>query len=147
MDGNGVSNKDYTGKPTLLIFYVGHHCTHCMEQLRTFEPLAAEFTKQGINIVALSPDSVEDLPKANKWSKTKGGFPMKLVSADVATFRNYRAHDDFEQFPLHAVALVDAQQRLRWLDVSYQPFQDVKFLIEESKRLLALPQIEKVEAQ
>jgi len=144
MDGKVVSNKDYTGKPTLLIFYVGHHCTHCMEQLRAFEPLAAEFTKQGINIVALSPDSVEDLPKANKWSKTKGGFPMKLVSADVATFRNYRAHDDFEQFPLHAVALVDAQQRLRWLDVSYQPFQDVKFLIDESKRLLALPQIEKV---
>jgi len=144
VDGKVVSNKDYTGKPTLLIFYVGHNCTHCMEQLRTFEPLASEFIKQGINLIALSPDTVEDLPKANKWAKTKGGFPMKFVSADVATFRNYRAHDDFEQFPLHAVALVDAQQRLRWLDVSYQPFKDVKFLIEESKRLLALPEIEKV---
>ena len=147
VDGKVLSNNDYTGKPTLLIFYVGHNCTHCMEQLRTFEPLASEFTKQGINLVALSPDSVEELPKANKWSKTKGGFPFTLVSTDVATFRHYRAHDDFEQFPLHAVALIDAQQRLRWLDVSYQPFQDVKFLIEESKRLLALPEIGKVAAR
>jgi len=147
VDGKVVSNNNYTGKPTLLIFYVGHNCTHCMEQLRTFEPLASEFTKQGINLIALSPDSVEELPKANKWAKTKGGFPMKLVSADVATFRHYRAHDDFEQFPLHAVALVDAQQRLRWLDVSYQPFKDVKFLMEESKRLLALPGMEKVAAR
>ena len=146
-DGKVVSNNDFTGKPTLLVFYVGHTCSHCMEQLRALEPMAQAFKQQGINLIALSPDSVEELPKANKWSKTKGGFPFKLVSTDVATFRNYRAHDDFEQFPLHAVALVDAQQRLRWLDVSYKPFMELPFLVEESKRLLALPEIEKVAAR
>jgi len=91
-----------------------------MEQLRALEPMAQAFKQQGINLIALSPDSVE-LSKAHKWAKTKGGFPFTLVSTDVATFRNYRAHDDFEQFPLHAVALVDAQQRLRWLDVATSP--------------------------
>lgn len=146
-DGKVVSNNDYTGKPTLLVFYVGHTCTHCMEQLRALEPMAQAFKQQGIHLIALSPDSVEELPKAHKWSKTKGGFPFTLVSTDVATFRNYRAHDDFEQFPLHAVALVDAQQRLRWLDVSYKPFMELPFLVEESKRLLALPEIEKVAAR
>lgn len=146
-DGKVISNNDYTGKPTLLVFYVGHTCTHCMEQLRALEPMAQAFKQHGIDVIALSPDSVEELPKAHKWAKTKGGFPFTLVSTDVATFRNYRAHDDFEQFPLHAVALVDAQQRLRWLDVSYKPFMELPFLADECQRLLALPEMEKVAAR
>lgn len=148
MDGKAISSRDFAGKPTLVIFYVGHDCTHCMEQLRAFEEQMAEFKKQGINIVALSPDKLADAPRANKWAQTKGGFPFKLVSApDIKTFQAWRAYDDFEKFPLHAVALVDGQQRLRWLDVNYKPFMDVKFLVQESKRLLALPELDKVVAR
>jgi len=135
-----VSNETYAGKPTLLIFYVGHYCSHCMSQLQTFEGLAGDFKALGINIVAISPDTAEDLPKAQAKAKTKGGFPFPLVSAkSLDVFRNYRAYDDFEKFPLHVVALVDGQQRLRWLDVGYQPFSDAKFMLDETKRLLALP--------
>ena len=140
LDGKPVSNETYAGKPTLLIFYVGHYCSHCMSQLKTFEGMAGDFKALGVNIVAVSPDNAEDLPKAQKAAKTKGGFPFPLVSASsLDVFRAYRAYDDFEKFPLHVVALVDAKQRLRWLDVSYQPFTDAKFMLEETKRLLALP--------
>jgi peroxiredoxin len=116
-----------------------------MEQLRTFAEVAGEFTKQGINILAISPDSPEEAPRANKWAKDKAGFPFKLISAaDLAAFHAYRAYDDFEKFPMHAIALVDGRQRLRWLDVTYKPFMDAKFLIQESKRLLALPELDTV---
>jgi hypothetical protein len=37
---------------------------------------------------------------------------------------------------LSAVAIVDGQQRLRWLDVSYEPFMNLKFVAEEAERLL-----------
>jgi len=148
MDGKPISSRDYAGKPTLVIFYVGHNCTHCMEQLRTFEGLAADFKKQGIEIIALSPDSVAEAPRANKWAQTKGGFPFTLVSAsNIETFRAYRAYDDFEKFPMHAVALVDGLQRLRWLDVTYKPFMDAKFMLDEGRRLLTLPEIDGVVAR
>ncbi len=140
LDGKPVSNETYAGKPTLLLFYVGSYCAHCMEQLKAFEGMAGNFKNMGINMVAISPDSPKDLPTAQKYAKTKAGFPFPLVSAkDIEVFRAYRAYDDFEKFPLHAVALVDEHQRLRWIDVGYQPFMDAKFVVEEARRLLALP--------
>ncbi len=140
LDGKPVSNETYAGKPTLLIFYVGHYCSHCMAQLKTFEGFAGDFKAMGINVVAMSPDSLADLPKAQKNAKSKDGFPFPLVSAkSLDVFRAYRAYDDFEKFPLHVVALVDAKQNLRWLDVGYTPFTDAKFVLDEAKRLLSLP--------
>ena len=54
-------------------------------------------------------------------------------------FRRYRAYDDFEDMPLHGTFLVDGSGRVRWQDVSYEPFMDWEFLLEEAQRLLALP--------
>jgi peroxiredoxin len=148
MKGKPISSADFKGKPTLLIFYVGHTCSHCMQQLQTFETVAEDFKKQGIEIIAISPDSVEEAPLANKFAKTKGGFPFKLVSAKgIETFQAYRAYDDFEKLPLHVVAIVDAKQQLRWLDVGYKPFMEAKFTLEEAKRLLALPELGGVAAR
>ena len=140
LDGKPVSNADYAGKPTLLIFYVGYYCTHCMSQLKTFEGFAKDFKSMGINMVAISPDTPEKLPLAQKNAQDKTAFPFPLVSASsLDVFRNYRAYDDFEKFPLHVVALVDAQQHLRWLDVGYNPFMDAQFVLNEAKRLLSIP--------
>jgi len=142
MDGKPVSSKDYAGRPTLLIFYVGYTCSHCMAQLKAMEGIIDQFKSQGINVVAVSPDSLKDAPLANKVAKTQGGFPFPLVSAKgIQTFQAYRAYDDFEKLPLHVVALVDSQQRLRWLDVSYKPFMELEFAAKEAKRLLTLPDL------
>jgi peroxiredoxin len=136
-----LSPNSFKGKPTLLIFYVGHACAHCMDQMRQFETAHGDFAKLGIEVLALSPDKITDAALAHKFAKAKGGFPFPLLSVpSLDTFRAYRAYDDFEKLPLHAVALVDAQQRLRWLDVSFKPFTDTAFLVKEAKRLLALPQ-------
>lgn len=48
------------------------------------------------------------------------------------------AYDDFEDMPLHGTFLVDGDGRMRWQDVSYEPFMDWEFLLEESQRLLGL---------
>lgn len=138
--GETVSDKDYSGKPHILVFYIGGSCAHCMEQLNAVEGAIGEFQKRNLPVVALSPEPLALVGKAQKYAKTKGGFPFPLLAADKETFRAYRAWDDFEDLSLHAMAIVDGQGRLRWLDVSYEPFMDVKFVAQEAERLLGLTQ-------
>ncbi len=142
MDANGKQHSlsDLKGKPHLLVFYLGSGCSHCIEQLNLLAPLAKEYTDAGITITAVSTDSAEDLQKTFAQAKDAEGFPFPIVSDHtLAAFHTYRAFDDFENTPLHGTFLVDAAGYVRWQDISYRPFRDVKWLLGESKRLLAMP--------
>jgi peroxiredoxin len=135
------SLADYAGRPVLVVFYLGYGCSHCLEQLNLLAPKAKEFTAQGISIVAVSTDSEDGLHKSAEQSKQDGGFPFPIVSDDtLKAFKAYRAYDDFERMPLHGTFLVDGQGKVRWQDISYEPFTDLEFLVGESRRLLGLSQ-------
>ena len=54
-------------------------------------------------------------------------------------FKRYRAYDDFENMPLHGTFLVDGDGLVRWQDISFEPFAQIDFLLNESQRLLKLP--------
>ncbi len=60
-----------------------------------------------------------------------------VANPELDVFKAYRAYDDFEDLPLHGTFLVDAEGRIRWQDISYDPFMDIDFLLSESKRLLS----------
>ena len=49
----------------------------------------------------------------------------------------FRAYDDFEDQPLHGTFLIDGQGRIRWSNISYQPFNKPGFLLHEARRLLS----------
>ena len=139
-DGKSVSLRDYRGKPVVMVFYLGAGCAHCIEQLVAFAPMAEEFKAAGIALVAVSTDSVAGLHETGEKAKYNGGFPIPLVSDHtLATFKAYRAHDDFEAKPLHGTFFIDGDGLIRWQDISYQPFMETKFLLTEAKRLLGLP--------
>ena len=128
------------GKPTLMIFYLGSGCSHCIEQLNAFGPMTKDFTDAGINLLAVSTEKADELFKTYALAKTTDGFPFPILAdASLATFKAYRAYDDFETMPLHGTFLIDADGLVRWQDISYQPFTNAKWLLAESKRLLALP--------
>ena len=139
-DGTRVSLESFSGKPVLLIFYLGHNCEHCVEQLNNITPFAEEFENSGIEIVAVGPEQLSELAKAhNLCSSGEEGFPFKLYSdLESGSFKDYRSYDDFEGMPLHGVFLIDKSSKLRWMDVGPEPFQDIKFLLRESKRLLSM---------
>ena len=139
-DGTRVSLESFSGKPVLLIFYLGHNCEHCVEQLNNISPFAKEFENSGIEIVAVGPEKLSELAKAhNLCSSGEEGFPFKLYSdLESGSFKDYRSYDDFEGMPLHGVFLIDKSSKLRWMDVGPEPFQDIKFLLRESKRLLSM---------
>lgn len=130
------SNQIYAGRPALVIFYLGHGCLHCAEQLQAFGPKVPEFRAEGIDVIAISTDDLEGL---NLSVKNYGGeIPMELVAdPKLKVFKKFRAYDDFEKQALHGTFLIDAAGKIRWQDISYEPFMDHEFVLQEAKRLLA----------
>ncbi len=134
-----TSLKQYRGKPVILLFYLGVGCSHCIEQLGVFAPMTDAFEQAGISLVGISSDASKRLiesvravtPKAETFA-----FPL-LSDGSLEVFKQYRAYDDFEKIPLHGTFLLDPKGRILWQDISYEPFMDAKFLLQESKRLLA----------
>ena len=128
---------DYKGKPVVAIFYLGSGCLHCAEQLHAFAPKIDEFKKAGIDIVGISTDDLPGL-KISIANYDKGDLPIPLVAnSELDIFQAYRAYDDFEKQPLHGTFLIDGAGKIRWQDISYEPFMDADFLLKESQRLLS----------
>ena len=141
-NGKPFALDQYRGRSVVLIFYLGKGCPHCMEQLNAFDPMAAEFEKKGITLLAVSTDTAQGLRDTFIGYDAKDrhfNFPL-LSDPSLETFRKYRAYDDFEQTPLHGTFLIDPAGRVRWQEISYEPFMAPKFLLEESTRLLTQEQ-------
>ena len=135
--GKKVSLQDYRGDPVLVIFYLGKGCVHCMEQLQAFSPQYEKYQAAGIEIVAISLDSEAGLRETYDGKKNPFPFPL-LSNESVDAFRAYRAYDDFENSELHGTYLIDGQGRIRWQDISWEPFMKPDWLLEECQRLLSL---------
>jgi len=134
-----LSLSDYQGRPFVMVFYLGFGCLHCVEQLQALAPKTDAFRQAGLEIVAVSTESQPQLAKALASYEEEGDtIPFPIVAdPELATFRAYRAYDDFEKVPLHGTFLVDASGDVRWQDVSHEPFTKIDFLLKEAKRLLA----------
>lgn len=133
-----VESTKYAGKPTIVIFYLGFGCLHCMEQLQEFSPMAEQFRADGIELVAVSNETPESLAQGIENYTKSLDIPL-LADPELQAFKAFRCYDDFEKQPLHGTFLIDGQGRVLWQDISFEPFQDPKFLKQEAKRLLSLP--------
>jgi peroxiredoxin/tetratricopeptide (TPR) repeat protein len=138
LDGKPLIGGVTPGKPQLLVFYLGSECSHCVDQLNTLSKHLDAFTAQGITVQAISPQLPPDALKVRpKLTHLKSPDQLHLLSdPHFIAFKSFRAFDDFENDALHSAVLLDADNRIRWIDISYQPFMDIPFLLKESKRLL-----------
>ncbi|MBE2282133.1 MAG: redoxin domain-containing protein [Prosthecobacter sp.] len=143
LDNQHVKSSDFTAKkPTLFMFYLGHECGHCVEQIQAFAKAAADFDKAGIQLVAVTIEPTQVAGKIREALKPTRDQPLPfpfLSDSSLEAFKKVRAYDDFEKETLHATLLIDQTGHQRWQDISYTPFMDSKFLLEESQRLLKLP--------
>jgi peroxiredoxin len=126
--------------PTLVLFYLGSKCSHCVQQLGKFAEAAEQFRNEKIAIVAVSSETPEQLDR-QRASKGADLYPFALFAdPSLKTFKDFRCFDDFEKTPLHGTFLIDADKtghpRIRWQDISYDPFMEAQFLVAECKRLL-----------
>ncbi|MEL6109753.1 MAG: redoxin domain-containing protein, partial [Planctomycetota bacterium] len=136
-EGIKTSSDEFEGKPRLVIFYLGFGCLHCVEQLHEFAPMLEAYEKAGIDVFAVSTESVDQLGQAIENFDKEMNIPL-FSDAEGETFKKFRCWDDFEDQPLHGTFLIDAKGQVRWQDISYEPFMEPEFLLEESKRLLEL---------
>jgi peroxiredoxin len=137
-DNVPVDASKYAGKPTLVIFYLGFGCLHCVEQLQEFSPVAAKFREAGIELVGVSTETPEQLASGLDAYDKPLDIPL-VADPELKAFKAFRCYDDFEKQPLHGTFLIDAQGRVLWQDISYEPFKDEEFLQKEATRLLSLP--------
>ena len=141
LDSNeeAVSLSQFEGRPVVVIFYLGHGCLHCAEQLQAFAPKLEDFLDRGIEVIAISTDKRNGLKKSIE-SYGQEPLPIRLLAnPELTVFKQYRAYDEFEDQALHGTFLIDGQGKIRWQDISYEPFMDPDFLLTESKRLLDRP--------
>lgn len=137
VQGKQHASTDYQGKPYVVIFYLGSGCLHCAEQLQAFAPRTTEFEEAGLGMIAISTDSPKTL-KQSIENYDEVGLPIPLVSDEpLNVFKAFRVYDDFEDQPLHGTFLIDGNGKVRWQDISYEPFMDPGFLLAEAKRLLS----------
>jgi peroxiredoxin len=140
-DGKPITLAEFRGRPVLLVFYLGGGCLHCVEQLRLLAPRTEEFKKAGIDILAISTETVEGLAKTREKAGKDGRISFPLAAdPTLAAFKQWHAHDDFEGTALHGVFLVDGDGRVRWQDIGFEPFTDFHFLLPEARRLLSFLQ-------
>ena len=138
-EGRALSLHAFKRKPVLVVFYLGHGCTHCIEQLNVFAPETKAFADAGIAIVAISSDDADALPKTFAQLKDGEAAPFPIVAdPHLEVFKAYHCYDEFENMPLHGTFLIDGSGLVRWQDIGFEPFRDAKWLLGEAKRLLTL---------
>lgn len=138
-DGRPLSAATLAGKPTVLLFYLGGGCPHCLQQLGRFAQTAEKFREAGIELAAVSTEAPESLAASREALPEGDDFPIRLAAdPGFALFRKFDAYDEFEQIPLHATILLDGRGRILWKEAGAEPFLDAPFLLTEARRLLRL---------
>ncbi len=136
-DGKARSLHYKEGRHVLMICFLGRGCVHCMEQLDALAPLAEAYEKAGIDLIAVSLDTVEGLGETFKKAATKEPFQFPLVSDEKLTvFKMYDAFDAFDAAPLHGLYLINDAGVIEWSQVGHEPFMQTKWLLEECQRLM-----------
>jgi peroxiredoxin len=135
-EGKTHSLADYQGRPVVVIFYLGHGCLHCAEQLKAFGPKVKDFRAAGLDVVAISSDDMAGLKQSiENYSEP---VPFTLVADEkLEVFKKYRCYDDFEDLTLHGTFVIDGAGLVRWQDIGADPFMDPDFVLKEAQRLLA----------
>ncbi|MGH9360784.1 MAG: redoxin domain-containing protein, partial [Thermoanaerobaculia bacterium] len=88
-----------------------------------------------VQVLAVSDDRPEKNLKLLEGPE-KDALPFLLLSdSDRKAARLYRAHDDFEDLPLHATIFIDRAGKIRWSRSGAEPFRDVGFLKAEIGRV------------
>lgn len=81
-DGTPAGRRDYSlheykGRPVVLVFYPADNTPVCTVQLQTYTADIGEFSALGAQVLAISPQSVEE---HESFSATEGPFAFPLLA-------------------------------------------------------------------
>ena len=96
VDGSTVSLADFDGKSGLLVMFICNHCPFVVHLREHLAPFAREYQEQGLAVVAISSNDVENYPQdgpdpMQQEAKTQGySFPY-LLDETQAVAKAYHA--------------------------------------------------------
>jgi peroxiredoxin len=131
------------GQPTVVLFFLGHECRHCMDQLRTFDPMAPRFAKAGARLVAVSADGPDGVAKTFASLESEPVqrpfiFPV-LADAERRAFAPWGVMDQFYGDAIHGVFVLDGAGRLRWRHLGVEPYMMVADVLAAVEEMGAAP--------
>jgi len=102
---------DYVGSPVVVAFYPADHSPVCTVQLTTYAADISRFAALGAQVLAISPQSVED---HDAFADAHGGFGFPLLAdLDHVAAEAYDVLGPLG-FYRRSVFVVDANGILRW---------------------------------
>lgn len=105
------SLSEYEGIPVVLVFYPADNSPVCTVQLRSYTDDIGAFASAGAQVLALSPQSVDD---HLGFAEQNGGFAFPLLAdVDREVGRNYDILGPLG-FYRRSVFVVDAAGIVRW---------------------------------
>jgi peroxiredoxin len=137
---NQVSLGDFRGQPLVLVFYPLDWSPACSDQLSLYQSELDEFQKQGVQLVAVSVDSIYS---HGAWAAVRQlDFPLLAdfhPKGDVA--KRYRVYRESDGFSERALFVVDGEGIIRYSYVSPQLHMvpSIYDLFEQLKGLASRP--------
>jgi len=119
------------GQPTVLVFYYGYGCSHCVAQLFGIDRDLRYFHELGAEVVALSADPPEQTAKR---FEEYGRFHFPVLSdTDNRVAQAYGAivpkEEGGDGLLEHATFVIDSRGRVVWTYRGPQPFLNNKSLL------------------
>ncbi len=126
-EGRIHSLQEFQGKPSVVFFFKGHGCLHCVLQVTAFIEHFEDFTKRGIQVIGVTSDDVETL----KTALGSSPVPFTLLADPKGTaFAKFGCVDS--DGLRHGTFALDALGRVNWRTVDSSPFLAVKELLEKT---------------
>ncbi|HEY6862894.1 MAG TPA: peroxiredoxin family protein [Burkholderiales bacterium] len=120
-DGNEFRLGDRAGSRVVLKFFRGTWCPYCVADLRGWNDLAPELRALGLELVAVSHDTVEELARF----KRRHGYDITFVAdPDLAIIRRYNLQNrnftpkrgPFRDMAIPAAILIDVDGKVLWME-------------------------------
>jgi FtsP/CotA-like multicopper oxidase with cupredoxin domain/peroxiredoxin len=122
--GKNYSLADFKGKPTIIFFFKGHGCLHCVQQVSVFTDHYLSFKSSGIEVIGITSDTQESLSEALQSNPCP--FPLLADPKGIA-FEKFRctAPNGLQ----HGTFMLSEKQKIIWRTVGSSPFLAVEDLI------------------
>ena len=128
------------GRPSVLVFYYGYHCSHCVAQLFAIDHDLPEFEKLGLPVIALSADPPEaTVEKYKEYGEFH--FPV-LADPDDEVAHIYGCFEKIKEGEkvvgekqLHGTFLLDRDGIVKWAYTGEEPFFDNRALLKRAAEL------------
>ncbi len=133
LDSNVRLSQLTANGPTIVVFYLGYGCDHCVAQLFGLHQDLRFFRELGVNIVAISNDSTEHTRERYK-EYGEFGYPVLSDPQDkvAASFGCYLPPEgETPEKRLHGTFVLDSNRRVVWASVGKEPFTHNVTLLKE----------------